>query len=99
MNGPTGSGPDDQFGGPSPDNAHFSGVILRLNDDGRAPTDNPFFDIGRAIGGEVGQNVERVFAYGIRNSFGMTFDPLSGRSGSRKTAKMRLTRSTASSAA
>ncbi len=78
ISGPTGSGPDDQFGGPNPDNAHFSGVILRLNDDGTSPTDNPFFDLGRSIGGEIGQNVERIFAYGIRNSFGMSFDPLSG---------------------
>lgn len=69
---------DDQFGGPNPDNAHFSGVILRLNDDGSAPTDNPFFNLGRALGGEIGANVERIFAYGIRNSFGMAFDPLSG---------------------
>jgi aldose sugar dehydrogenase len=76
--GPTGSGQDDQFGGPNPDNAHLSGVILRLNDDGSSPTDNPFFDLGRAIGGEVGRNVERIFSYGIRNSFGMAFDPLSG---------------------
>ena len=76
--GPTGNGPDDQFGGPTPDNAHFSGVILRLNDDGSAPTDNPYFDIGRRIGGEIGPNVERIFAYGIRNSFGMAFDPISG---------------------
>jgi glucose/arabinose dehydrogenase len=78
IGGPTGSGPDDQFGGPFPDNAHFSGVILRLNDDGSTPTDNPFFDLGRIIGGDIGRNVERVYAYGIRNSFGMTFDPLSG---------------------
>ena len=77
-NGPTGSGPDDQFGGPNPDNAHLSGVILRLNDDGSAPTDNPFFDFGRRIGGEIGSNVERIFSYGIRNSFGMAFDPISG---------------------
>src|SRR4051812_14254460 len=28
---------DDQFGGPSPDNAHFTGVVLRLNDNGMAP--------------------------------------------------------------
>jgi aldose sugar dehydrogenase len=76
--GPTGAGADDQFGGPNPDNAHFSGVILRLNDDGSSPTDNPFFDFGRGLGGEVGRNVERIFAYGIRNSFGMTFDPVSG---------------------
>ena len=26
--------PDDQFGGPRPDNAHLTGVVLRLNDDG-----------------------------------------------------------------
>jgi aldose sugar dehydrogenase len=53
-------------------------VILRVNDDGTSPTDNPSFDQGRAIGGEIGQNVERIFAYGIRNSFAMTFDLLSG---------------------
>lgn len=70
--------PDDQFGGPQPDDAHFTGVILRLNDDGSTPTDNPFFAVGAAIGGEVGENLQQVFAYGIRNSFGMAFDPLSG---------------------
>jgi glucose/arabinose dehydrogenase len=71
--------PDDQFGGPEPDNAHFTGVILRLNADGSTPTDNPFFAAGASIGGEVGANVQRIFAYGIRNGFGMAFDPLSGR--------------------
>jgi glucose/arabinose dehydrogenase len=78
---PTGLGPtvpDDQFGGPEPDNAHFSGVILRLNDDGTAPTTNPFFSAGAAIGGEVGANIQRIFAYGVRNSFGLAFDPRSG---------------------
>jgi aldose sugar dehydrogenase len=78
---PTGLGPtvaDDQFGGPQPDNAHLAGVILRLNDDGTTPTDNPFFSAGAAIGGEVGANVQKVFAYGLRNSFGMAFDPRSG---------------------
>ena len=70
--------PDDQFGGPEPDNAHFTGVILRLNDDGSTPTDNPFFAAGAEIGGEVGANIQKIFAYGVRNSFGMAFDPLSG---------------------
>ena len=70
--------PDDQFGGPQPDDPHFTGVILRLNDDGSTPGDNPFVAAGTAIGGEVGANVQKVFAYGIRNSFGMAFDPLSG---------------------
>jgi len=70
--------PDDQFGGPEPDEAHFTGVILRLNDDGTVPADNPFFDAGRNMGGEVGRNIQKIFAYGIRNSFGMAFDPRSG---------------------
>lgn len=70
--------PDDQFGGPRPDDAHFTGVIIRLNDDGTTPTDNPFFTAGAAMGGEEGENIQKIFAYGIRNSFGMAFDPLSG---------------------
>jgi hypothetical protein len=74
--GPTAQ--DDQFGGPEPDDAHLSGVILRLNDDGTTPNDNPFFAAGAAVGGEVGANIQRIFAYGVRNSFGMAFDPVSG---------------------
>jgi glucose/arabinose dehydrogenase len=70
--------PDDAFGGPGPDNAHFTGVILRLNDDGSAPADNPFFTYGAGIQGEVGANVQKIFAYGVRNSFGMAVDPVSG---------------------
>lgn len=45
-----------------------TGIVFRVNDDGSAPTDNPF--------GETG--MEKVFAYGIRNSFGITWDPVSG---------------------
>jgi glucose/arabinose dehydrogenase len=70
--------PDDQFGGPDPDDNHLSGVILRLNDDGSTPSDNPFLAAGAAIGGETGTNIQRTFAYGIRNSFGMAVDPVSG---------------------
>jgi aldose sugar dehydrogenase len=76
--GPAGNQPDDQFGGPEPDNAHLTGVILRLNPDGTAPSDNPFFVAGALRGGEAGQNLQKVFAYGIRNGFGMAFDPRSG---------------------
>jgi glucose/arabinose dehydrogenase len=77
--GPFGPGiPDDQFGGPQPDNAHLSGIVLRLNDDGSTPADNPFVAAGATIGGEVGANVQRVFSYGLHNSFGMAFDPASG---------------------
>jgi len=68
---------DDQFGGPEPDDAHLTGVILRLNDDGSAPKDNPFFKVGARMGGEVGANVQKIFAYGLRNGFGMAFDPYS----------------------
>ncbi|MBA3515497.1 MAG: PQQ-dependent sugar dehydrogenase [Pyrinomonadaceae bacterium] len=78
---PTGSGEtisDDQFGGPQPDNAHLSGVILRLNEDGTTPSDNPFFTVGTSIGGEHGANIQKLYGYGVRNSFGMAFDPLSG---------------------
>jgi glucose/arabinose dehydrogenase len=70
--------PDDQFGGPEPDDAHLTGVILRLNDDGSTPTDNPFFMAGFMMGGEVGENIAKIYAYGLRNSFGMAFDPVSG---------------------
>jgi glucose/arabinose dehydrogenase len=77
--GPFGPGqPDDQFGGPEPDDAHLTGVILRLNDDGSAPRSNPFFKVGRAVRGEVGANIQKIFSYGHRNSFGMDFDPESG---------------------
>lgn len=70
--------PDDQFGGPEPDNAHLSGVILRLNPDGSTPSDNPFFSAGASIDGEAGINIQKIYAYGLRNSFGMDFDPISG---------------------
>ncbi len=59
QNFPTGPPPDD------------TGVILRLNDDGTIPSDNPFF----AEGG----NLAKYYAYGIRNSFGMAFDPVTGK--------------------
>jgi glucose/arabinose dehydrogenase len=69
---------DDQFGGPEPDDAHLTGVILRLNDDGSAPRDNPFFKAGARLEGEVGANLQKIYAYGLRNGFGMAFDPYSG---------------------
>jgi glucose/arabinose dehydrogenase len=68
--GPTPPTPDDQFGGPAPDAAHLSGVILRLNDNGATPPDNPFVTSGSDVAG--------VFAYGLRNTFGIAFDPASG---------------------
>jgi glucose/arabinose dehydrogenase len=53
-------------GGPNPDD---SGVIFRVNpQDGSAASDNPF----------QGDALNQYFAYGVRNSFGMTFDPITG---------------------
>jgi glucose/arabinose dehydrogenase len=66
---------DDSFGGPQPDNAHLTGVVLRLNDNGSTPTDNPFFAVGAGMPGVVGANIQKVYSYGHRNSFGMAFDP------------------------
>jgi glucose/arabinose dehydrogenase len=80
LNGPFLTPPlvDDTFGGPQPDNAHFTSTIVRLNDDGTTPEDNPFFAVGAAIGGEVGANIQKIYSYGHRNGFGMAFDPNSG---------------------
>lgn len=69
---------DDNFGGPEPDDAHLAGVILRLEPDGSAPADNPFYAVGAAVGGEVGANLQKIYAYGFRNGFGMDFDPVTG---------------------
>jgi glucose/arabinose dehydrogenase len=93
--GPTrGSQPDDQFGGPAPDNAHLTGVILRLNPDGTTPDDNPFIGLtaqnlapieqsaGVSMSGsllaEVVANIQKVYSYGRRNGFGLAFDPMTG---------------------
>ena len=94
--------PDDDFGGPEPDDEHLTGVILRLGDDGGIPRDNPFYRLARRdrdhgrddkgdrhdrhgddedlgpFNAEVRRNLRRIFAYGVRNSFGMTFDPKRG---------------------
>ncbi len=60
------------------DDANFAGVVLRLNDDGSVPDDNPFFAAGTAIGGEAGENVQSIWAYGVRNSFGLAVHPDTG---------------------
>lgn len=46
--------------------ASLAGKILRVNSDGSAPSDNPFFS-------NVNANAKKVFALGIRNSYGFTF--------------------------
>lgn len=55
-------------------NLSRSAVILRLNDNGKAPKDNPFYNSGNRGNKAV---LNEIYAYGIRNSFGMDFDPVS----------------------
>lgn len=71
--------PNDQFGGPFPDDSHLTGVVIRLNDDGSTPTDNPFYEYGATVGGVVGANLQKIYSFGRRNSFGMAVDPYTGR--------------------
>ena len=52
------------------DPAQHGGKILRVNEDGSAPADNPF--VGRS-----GYRPE-IFALGIRNAIGMAFHPITG---------------------
>ena len=70
LNGPLGPGQnDDNFGGPEPDDAHLTGVILRLNSDGTTPADNPFTQIGHVFvarlegGQEVPANTSSAKGY------------------------------------
>ena len=53
-------------------------MILRLNPGGTTPRDNPFWKLGAERGGQVGNNLKKIYAYGLRNGFGMAFDPFSG---------------------
>jgi glucose/arabinose dehydrogenase len=56
--------------GPDPDD---TGVILRVNpDDGSPAPDNPFIDNNT----NDLSSLNKYYAYGIRNSFGISFDPL-----------------------
>jgi aldose sugar dehydrogenase len=51
-------------------------VILRINPDGSPAQGNPFIDISRT---DVSySNLSRYYAYGIRNSFGLALDPVTG---------------------
>lgn len=53
--------------GPEPDD---TGVILKVNpNDGSAAPNNPFANSGNSV-------LSRYYAYGIRNSFGLTIDPI-----------------------
>jgi len=55
--------------GPDPDD---TGVIFRINpEDGSPPPDNPFINKNNEL-----LSLNKYYAYGIRNSFGITFDPV-----------------------
>ena len=59
--------------GPPPD---ADSVILKFNaTDGTGAQDNPFFNVTQY--GSTSQ-IEKYYAYGIRNSFGLAIDPVSG---------------------
>jgi glucose/arabinose dehydrogenase len=54
--------------GPAPDD---TGVILRVDENGSPASGNPFAG--------QGGNLAKYYAYGIRNSFGMAFDPVTAK--------------------
>ena len=62
--------PSGGNGSSSQDPASYAGKVLRLNDDGTAPADNPF--VGRA-----GHKPE-IYSIGHRNSLGLAVHPATG---------------------
>ena len=52
----------------SQDLTNMYGKVLRLNPDGTAPADNPFYD-------GTGPNYDAIYATGFRNPFRLTFTP------------------------
>lgn len=63
---------DNQIPGRPPDD---KSVVLRVNrDTGMAVEDNPFYKYQGNM-----EKLQRYYAYGIRNSFGIDFDPVSHR--------------------
>ena len=51
-------------------------VIVRINPDGSPAQGNPFIDVSRTDGSY--SNLSKYYAYGIRNSFGLALDPVTG---------------------
>jgi glucose/arabinose dehydrogenase/regulation of enolase protein 1 (concanavalin A-like superfamily) len=58
----------------APDKSKHLGKILRLNPDGSAPSDNPFFDASNGTSA-----TDRIWAYGLRNPFTLAVQPGTGR--------------------
>ncbi len=51
----------------------YHGKLLRINKDGSAPTDNPFFAAGAT------EQRKRVWAYGLRNPYTFSIQPVTGK--------------------
>jgi glucose/arabinose dehydrogenase len=64
---------DNARGSPAQDKTMLWGKLLRLNDDGTIPTDNPFFAASN------GADFGAVWAYGLRNPFTFAVRPTDGR--------------------
>ena len=63
---------DNQIPGRPPNN---KSVILRIDRDSGTPVeDNPFYNYTGSM-----EKLHQYYAYGIRNSFGMEFDPMTGK--------------------
>ena len=62
---------DQLFGSNSQSLTNVWGKVLRINIDGTVPTDNPFYD-------GAGINVDEIWAYGLRNAYRASFDPVTG---------------------
>jgi glucose/arabinose dehydrogenase len=58
--------------GPAPDD---TSVILRVDQDGKG-VGNPLSNSFDLLGGD--SNLTKYYAYGVRNSFGLDFDPITG---------------------
>ena len=52
-------------------------AILRINPDGSPAQGNPFLNVSRTDDGSY-SNLSKYYAYGIRNSFGLAIDPVTG---------------------
>jgi glucose/arabinose dehydrogenase len=50
----------------------LAGKLIRVNPDGSAPSDNPFYN------GDPNANLSKVYALGLRNPFRISIDPTSG---------------------
>jgi glucose/arabinose dehydrogenase len=51
-------------------------VILRINPDGSPAQENPFLNVSQTEASY--SNLSKYYAYGIRNSFGLAIDPVTG---------------------